>query len=66
MDANLDQIKRALENCPWKNHLEILAPIKLSFYLLKLSKIFSQITFPMKQLLVITEIHLELTTRLGS
>ena len=51
--------KEQLNSFLGKNHLEIFA-------LTKLSKIFSQITFPMKQLLVMIETHIGLTTRLSS
>ena len=57
--ANTDQIKRATEQFPWEKSFRNL-------YLTKLSKIFSQITFPKKQLLVMIETRLGLTTRLSS
>ena len=48
-----------------KNHLEIFALMKWSNNLIKISKIFSKMTFPMKQLLLRIETHLGLTTRLS-
>ena len=35
-DANIDQIKRAIEQFPWENRLEIFALLKWSIYLIKL------------------------------
>ena len=64
--ANIDQIKRAIEQFPWEYHLEIFPLMKWSIYSTKLSKAFSPITFPMKQLLVMIETHLGLTARLNS
>ena len=64
--ADIDQIKRAIEQFPWENHLEISALLKWSIYLIKISKIFFQIIFPLKQLLVMIETHLGLKTRLSS
>ena len=58
--------KEQLNSFLGKNHLEIFALMKWSIYSTKLSKIFSQITFPMKQLLVMIETHLGLTARLSS
>ena len=65
--ANIDQIKKEqLNSFLGKNHLEIFALMKWSIYLTKPSKIFSQIIFPMKQLLAMIETHLGLTARLNS
>ena len=58
--------KEQLNSFLGKNHLEIFALMKWSVYLTKLSKIFSQIAFPMKQLLVMIETHIGSTTRLSS
>ena len=63
---NIGQIKRAIEQFPWEKSFRNLTLTKWSIYLTKLSKISSQITFPMKQLLVMIETHLGLTTRLSS
>ena len=44
--------KKQLNSSLGKNHLEIFALMKWSIYSTKLSKMFSQITFPMKKLLM--------------
>ena len=58
--------KEQLNSFLGKNHLVIFALMKWSIYSTILSKIFSQITFPMKQLLVMIETHLGLTKRLSN
>ena len=63
--ANIDQMKRAIEQFPWEKSFINLRINEIA-YLTKLSKIFSQITLPMKQLLVMIETHLGLTTRFSS
>ena len=58
--------KEHLNSFLGKNHLEIFALMKCSIYSTKISKIFSEITFAMKQLPVTVETHLGLTARLSS
>ena len=64
--ANADPLKRAIEQFPCEKSFRNLRINEMAYYLTKLLKIFSQITFPMKQLLVMIETHLGLTTRLSS
>ena len=56
--------KEQLNSSLGKNHSEIFEIMKLSIYSTKLSKMFSQITFLMKQLLVMIDTHLGLTTKI--
>ena len=63
--ANIDQIKYNIEQFPWETSFRNFR-INEIVYLTKLSKIFSQITFPEKNLLAMIETHLGLTTRLSS
>ena len=58
--------KEKLNSFLGKNHLEIFALMKWFIYFTKLSKIFSQITFSMKQFLVMIETRVGLTIRLSS
>ena len=60
------KLREQLNSFFGKNHLEIFALMKWPIYLIKLSKIFTQITFPMKQLLMMLETHLGLKTRLSN
>ena len=64
--ANVDLIQQANEQFSWEKSFRNLNIKEMVFLFNKTFKIFFQTSFPMKQSLVMTEIHLGLTATSSS